>query len=328
MADMRRRRPEPPPGPPQIQLKPGLAKETLRELAPLLAEEGIDVDNIDVPDLDTLQAAMKRAVERHNMTRFTPVGHARDLAVTTLRLVIEALADGNTALAAAILEQVQPDSPDNTAPTVAGCIGVALGLLDDWLTGSDPHTPSGLGQRVKLPAGHWLGERAATDILVLARKGRAFGSLDTLIARQGGKHVLYGAALTLAAAVQAWAAATDTPVTELAPAWCSEHDYHPRTSATVLRRWLESALSRPELDRRGAELLFQVLTEREEGSAIGHRQQQAVSGWTKSFTAPRLLRGHCRPAHLRRAGHRTGTTSYRLAHAPGPALGQAGPAPG
>jgi multidrug resistance efflux pump len=51
MADMRRRSPEPPPGAPQIQLKPGLAMETLRELAPLLAEEGIDVDNIDVPDL-------------------------------------------------------------------------------------------------------------------------------------------------------------------------------------------------------------------------------------------------------------------------------------
>src|SRR5882724_12408608 len=140
MADMRRRRPEPP-GAPQIQLKPGLAKETLRELAPLLAEEGIDVDNIDVPDLDTLQEALGRAVERHNLARFTPVGHARDLAVTTLRLVIEALAAGDTTLAAAILEQVQPDSPDTTTATVAGCIGVALGLLDDWLTGADPHAP-------------------------------------------------------------------------------------------------------------------------------------------------------------------------------------------
>ena len=218
MADMRRRSPEPPPAAPQIQLKPGLAKETLRELAPLLAEEGIDVDNIDVPDLDTLQAAMKRAIERHNMTRFTPVGHARDLAVTALRLVIEALADGNTALAAAVLEQVQPDSPDNTTATVAGCIGVALGLLDDWLTGSDPHAPNGLGHQVKLPAGHWLGERAATDILVLARKGRAFSSLDTLIARQGGEHVLYGSALTLAAAAQTWAANTNTPVAEVARA--------------------------------------------------------------------------------------------------------------
>jgi hypothetical protein len=215
-ADLRRRSPEPPPGEPQIQFTPGLANETLRELAPLLAEEGIDVDNIDVPDMDTLQAALNRAVERHNMTRFTPVGHARDLVITALRLVIEAIAEGNTTLGAAILDQVAPGSPDNTAATVAGCIGTALGLLDDWLTGSDPHAPKGLGQRVQLPAGHWLGQRAATDILVLARKGRAFRSLDTLITRQGGQHVLYGSALTLAATIQTWSANTGTPVTDLA----------------------------------------------------------------------------------------------------------------
>jgi len=216
MADMRRRSPEPPPRPPKIEIKPGLAQETLRELAPLLAEEGIDVDNIDVPDLATLQAALNRAVERHNMTRFTPVGHARDLAVTTLRLVIGAVADGDTALAAAILDQVEPESPGDTAPTVAACIGVALGLLDDWLTDGSPETPGGLGQRVRLPAGHWTGERAATDILVLARKGRAFASLDTLIARQGGTHVLYASALTLAATIQAWATQTSTPLRDLA----------------------------------------------------------------------------------------------------------------
>ena len=71
---------------------------------------------------------------------------------------------------------------------------------------------------MQLPAGHWLGERAATDILVLARKGRAFSSLDTLIARQGGEHVLYGSALTLAAAAQTWAASTDTPIRDIARA--------------------------------------------------------------------------------------------------------------
>jgi hypothetical protein len=74
--DMRRRSPEPRPGTPEVQFKPGMAKDLLRELAPLLAEEGIDVDNIDVPDLGTLQAAMNRAIERHNMARFTPVGQA------------------------------------------------------------------------------------------------------------------------------------------------------------------------------------------------------------------------------------------------------------
>jgi hypothetical protein len=216
MADMRRRSPEPPPGPPRVQLTPGLGEQTMRELAPLLAEEGIDVGNIDVPDLDTLQAALNRAVERHNMIRFTPVGHARDLAVTTLRQVIQTLAGNDTTRAAAILAQVLPESPGNTEPTVAACIGVALGLLDDWLSGTDPRAPADLGARVRLPPGHWRAERAATDILVLARKGRAFSSLDTLIARQGGEHVLYGSALTLIAATQTWADLTDTPVRDLA----------------------------------------------------------------------------------------------------------------
>ena len=215
--DMRRRTPEPPPaGLPDIQFKPGMADELLRELAPLLAEEGIDVSDIDVPDLDTLQQALNRAVERHNMAMFTPVGHARELAAVTMRLAAEAIADGDTALAAAVLDQAQPESPDGQAATVAGCIGLTLGLLDQWLPGHDPSTPPGLAGLTRLPAGHWTGERAARDILTLACKGRAFASLDALIARQGGQHVLYGSALVLAAALQAWARHAGTPLIEIA----------------------------------------------------------------------------------------------------------------
>lgn len=216
MADMRRRTPEPPPGPPDIQIKPGMAQELLRELAPLLAEEGIDVDNIDVPDLQTLQQAMNRAMERHNMSLFTPVGQARELAAVTLRLTAEAIADGDTRLAAAVLDQARPESADGSAPTVAACTGLALGLLDQWMAGHDTDAPAGLAVTTRLPAGHWTGQRAATDILTLARKGRAFASLDSLIARQGGHHVLYGSALALAAALQTWAAQTSTPVSDLA----------------------------------------------------------------------------------------------------------------
>jgi len=214
--DMRRRSPEPPAGPPRIEFKPGMASGLLRELAPLLAEEGIDVDNINVPDLDTLQQALNRAMERHNMALFTPVGQARELAGATLRLAAEAIADGDTRLAAAILDQAQPESPDGTAATVSGCIGLALGLTDQWLSGHDTTAPPGLAAMTRLPAGHWTGERAARDILTLARKGRAFGSLDALITRQGGQHVLYGSALVLAAALQAWARHADTPIIDLA----------------------------------------------------------------------------------------------------------------
>ena len=41
-----------------------------------------------------------------------------------------------------------------------------------------------------------------------------------------------------------------------------------------------------ELDRRGAELLFQVLTEREEKNAIAIASNQSFSAWTDTFTDP------------------------------------------
>lgn len=42
------------------------------------------------------------------------------------------------------------------------------------------------------------------------------------------------------------------------------------------------------LDRRGAELLFQVLTEREEKNSVAIASNEAFGGWTKTFTDPRL----------------------------------------
>jgi DNA replication protein DnaC len=70
-----------------------------------------------------------------------------------------------------------------------------------------------------------------------------------------------------------------------------------------------------ELDRRGAELLFQVLTEREERSAVAIASNEPFSGWTKTFTDPRLCAAIV--DRLTFAGQiiETGTTSDRLAHA-------------
>ncbi len=192
-----------------------MADEMMRELAPLLAEEGFDVDNLDVEDVETLQAALDRAVERRNMALFTPVGEARALALTTLRLIAEALEDGDPDLAGAILESVPPEAPAGKA-TVAGCIGVALDVLDSWLAGKHGLAPDELATRLRLPAGHWIGERAATDVLSLAAKGRAFNSLHTLNVRQGGKHLLFGSALAVTAALQTWSRLTGASVTELA----------------------------------------------------------------------------------------------------------------
>jgi len=68
-------------------------------------------------------------------------------------------------------------------------------------------------------------------------------------------------------------------------------------------------LGHMELDRRGAELLFQVLTEREERSSIAIASNESFSGWTKTFTDLRL----CAPSST---GSPTAATSSRPAPTP------------
>jgi DNA replication protein DnaC len=69
-----------------------------------------------------------------------------------------------------------------------------------------------------------------------------------------------------------------------------------------------------ELDRRGAELLFQVLTEREEKNSIAIACNESFSGWTKTFADPRLCAAIVDRLTLNGAIIETGTDSYRLAH--------------
>jgi DNA replication protein DnaC len=68
-----------------------------------------------------------------------------------------------------------------------------------------------------------------------------------------------------------------------------------------------------ELDKRGAELLFQVLTEREEKASVAIASNESFSGWTKTFTDPRLCAAIV--DRITSGGNiiETGTDSYRLA---------------
>jgi DNA replication protein DnaC len=69
-----------------------------------------------------------------------------------------------------------------------------------------------------------------------------------------------------------------------------------------------------ELDKRGAELLFQVLTEREERNSVAIASNESFGGWTKTFTDARLCAAIV--DRLTFGGNiiETGTDSYRLAH--------------
>lgn len=214
-AGLRRSTPEPPRGLPEVRHRPGLADELMRELAPLLAEDGIDLD--DPPELPVLQAALSRAVERRNLDLFTPVGSRRVAASAVLMLFAAAVDEDRSRLAAGLLDQVVPESKDDAVAEVSAVIGMALALLDHWYTGQHPNAPHGLAAAARLPAWQWTGKRAATEILALAARGRAFTAHGALIARHGGHDVLTGAALAVTAAAQAWARSTSTPLGQLLP---------------------------------------------------------------------------------------------------------------
>ena len=171
--------------------------------------------------------------------------------------------------------------------------------LEDFGTDANPHIhPATLAS---LATGDWV--RTGTPVCLLGDSGT--GKSHLLIglgtaAAEAGYRVRYVLASRL--------------VNELAEA---END---RVVTRVIARYGRidllclDELGYLQLDRRGAELLFQVLTEREERNAIAIATNEPFSGWTKTFTDPRLCAAIV--DRLTFNGHiiETGTTSYRLAH--------------
>jgi DNA replication protein DnaC len=68
-----------------------------------------------------------------------------------------------------------------------------------------------------------------------------------------------------------------------------------------------------ELDKQGSELLFQVLTEREEKNSVAIASNESFSGWSKTFTDPRLCSAIVDRLTFGSNIIETGTDSYRLA---------------
>jgi hypothetical protein len=192
--------------------RPGTADRLMRDIAPLLAAEGIDLHNLgEGTDLREVNEALARATELHNMMLFTPVGAQRSGALAVLRAVAEALAGGDEDGAAALLAAVESE-PTGTEPAISHVIGVSLGLLDAWHTDPALHDPL---RATRVPRWNRAARAAATDVLALARKGRAFASLASLH-RHGGLALFEGSALAVAASLSARAASENAPVRALA----------------------------------------------------------------------------------------------------------------
>ncbi len=183
--------------------EPGMAARLLDDVAPLLADEGFDLDDLDEVDPDQLNEALGRAVERHNMELFTPIGLDRQRALAILRRFIEELVAGRWERAREILNTV-PIEPSDTMPAISHVIGVSVTFLDDCYSNAEL-IPALTGIRIPV-WGNYDARRAARDVLATARLGQSFNSLQEMHLSNGGKSIFEGGALIVAATISAIAA--------------------------------------------------------------------------------------------------------------------------
>ncbi len=177
--------------------KPGMAAGLMEELGPLLAAEGIDLDNLNNASLDDINVALANVTERYNLELFTPTGHDLAGALEVLNECAEAIGDGDTGLAGLILDSVRPE-PTGDWPAVSHVIGAGLGQLDTL--GMQLELRKAFTS-VKLPRWDWRATKAAKDILRRARRGKAFAGIDELIMEYNGLAVIHGTVLAYAGVV-------------------------------------------------------------------------------------------------------------------------------
>ena len=192
---------------------PGMADQLMREVAPLLAAEGIDLNDPTTFDVDTLNAALARAVDRRNFELFVATGERLSYAHTILRVFAEAVGNGQRELAEAIIWGVEPEPADAANASVAHVIGVSTELADSWH--GDPDIAVNLTKTV-VPAWTSRGRAAAADILSLARKGRAFDSIGALHRQHSGLAIIEGGALVIAGTLIALSKSQNRDLREVA----------------------------------------------------------------------------------------------------------------
>jgi len=129
----------------------------------------------------------------------------------------------------------------------------------------------------------------------------------------GKSHLLIGTCL---AAAENGLRARYVTCAQLANELAEANDDH-KLSRVVARYGRYDLLAIDELgyvhlDQHSAELLFQILTEREERAAVAIATNAPFSEWSKTFTDPRLAAAVVDRITYRAHIIQTGTTSYRL----------------
>jgi len=181
---------------------PASEEQMLAKLAPLLAAQGIELNDGVSPGIEGVAEALAQAVARDKLVVLTPRGAQRARALAVLRRFTETLATEGEQAARTVLREV-PAEPRGDAPAVAHVIGVAMSTLDEWFADAELQ-----GALAVVPVLTWAqrpGRAMAGDVLGLARRARAFGALDGLRRRHDGPTILEAAALAIASTAAAWA---------------------------------------------------------------------------------------------------------------------------
>lgn len=193
--------PDGPQLPPGLDIRhwPGAATDLMQQLAPLLADEGIDIAHLDDADPVALKAALQRAVERHNLEASTPIGEQRARTITTLRELVIAHHARNTAASQMLFGSIGP-VPTRHRPSSGHLTGVNIETLDTIFGNEQLHPALHV---IEIPKVDPTTRAAAQHLLGLAAKARAFRSLDALLATHGSFEISRAGVLLLTAVIQA-----------------------------------------------------------------------------------------------------------------------------
>lgn len=239
----------------------GMADDVLRQLSPLLAAEGIDVDDLDGVSDEDFDAAMASATERFNMETFTPTGDDLTGALEILNECAEVISEGNTDLVGVILDAVRPQ-PVGDWPAITHVIGAALGRLDEL--GVQPELRKAF-TAAKVPRSDWQATKIAKDILRRARRGKAFASIDDFSVEYDFLATLHGAALAYAGVMNALAGQWGVSVTEVIERLGIPRDVRMGFAISFAKvdekfaldfaEWMESSLDELDLEEEDADPL-------------------------------------------------------------------------
>ena len=158
----------------------------------------------------------------------------------------------------------------------------------------------------------------SAQTIALLRQGTFIDNSEPVVllgnSGTGKSHLLIGTCL---AAAEAGRRVRYVTCAQLANELCEAQDDH-HLNRVVARYGRLDLLAIDELgyvhlDQKSAELLFQILTEREERASVAIATNAPFSEWTKTFTDPRLAAAVIDRITYHAHIIETGTNSYRLA---------------